>query len=258
MKRVCAVVVALLLFTPVLSQAAPLLPGAPETVPLLYACVNDQCMNLTDFIRPVNIGIGDAGVGATKVVYDINTPEIQFAAGLVELSGLMNPDPFITFGATTTNLIPGPVTYAFLFGTPIVPGFYSGASSSAGVTVTSGAATATVDNSVIPPGTYVSGYGTVGAVPSSLGVDLGTVACIDPAGVGTTTCNQGVATSSFGPTFYDNLEALLSYTQDDVLSVASWSGEVRLDPSVRIAPEPTLLLLGGTALAGFAVRRRRR
>src|SRR5690349_12535200 len=48
----------------------------------------------------------------------------------------MNPDPFINFGATTTNVIAGPVTYGFLFGTPIVPGFYGPATSSGGVSVT--------------------------------------------------------------------------------------------------------------------------
>ncbi len=50
--------------------------------------------------------------------------------------GVFDTDPFITFGATTTNSIAGTVTYAFLFGTPIIPGFYNAAHSTGGVTVT--------------------------------------------------------------------------------------------------------------------------
>ena len=38
----------------------------------------------------------------------------------IQLNGLINRDPYINFGATTTNLAPGPITYAFLFSTPIV------------------------------------------------------------------------------------------------------------------------------------------
>jgi hypothetical protein len=254
MKRVRAVLFALVLVTPALSQANPLLPGAPDTVPLLYACVNAECHDLSRFIERIP---------DEKTIYGINTGElpIEFADGSVRVTGVMNPDPFITFGATTLNFIPGPVTYAFLFGTPIVPGTFSGATSTGGVTVTNGlSGTSSAASPGIYP-TYISGYGTVAIVPTNLGVDLGTATCTAGPGAPatmTTVCGQGTLASSFAPTFYDNLEALLTYTQSDIASVVSWSGAVTLDPTVTIAPEPTLLLLGGTALAGFAARRRRR
>jgi len=182
------------------------------------------------------------------------------AAGSGDVNALMNPDPFISFGATTTNLVAGPVTYSFLFGTPIVPGFYNTATSTGGVSVTNGAGgTATVDNSAVYP-TYISGYGTLGFAPTNLGVDLGTDPCV--AGPGTPftvteTCNQGTTGSAFAPVFYDNLEVLLTYTQDDLGSVASWSGAVTLNAAV--VPEPASLALLGAGLilvAGGYARRR--
>jgi hypothetical protein len=175
---------------------------------------------------------------------------------------VFNPDPFISFGATTTNLVAGPTTFAFLFGTPIVPGLYTTATSTGGVTVTNGASgTTTVDNSAIYP-TYISGYGTNGAIATNLGVDLGTLPCVAGPGAPftvTTVCNQGTTGNVFAPTFYDNLEALLTYTQDDVGSVASWSGAVTLN--VAAVPEPASLALVATGLllvAGGGYARRRR
>jgi len=180
----------------------------------------------------------------------------------VEIRALMNADPFITFGATTTNLIPGPTTFAFLFGTPIVPGLYSAATSTGGVSVTDGAGgSTTVATSAIYP-KFISGYGTLGLVPTNLGVDLGTSPCVAsglPFTV-TTTCNQGSTSSTFAPTLYDNLEALLTYTQNDTASIASWSGAVTIGTAPPRVPEPTSLTLVATGalltLVQFARRRR--
>jgi hypothetical protein len=233
----------------------------------LYACATNggvtDCQDLSDAIR----GIAAGGISIEKgfsfdvtVQFDDGSTQNPTAAAVfaeAHLTGLYNPDPFITFGTTTTNLVPGPTTYAFLFGTPIVPGSYDVATSTGGVTVTNGASgTSTVTTSAVYP-FYISGYGTVAVVPTSLGVDLGTTSCV--AGPGTpftvtSVCSQGTTGSSFPSTFYDNLEALLTYTQDDVASVASWSGAVTIDTAV---PEPALLTLVGAAIAGFAVRRRR-
>ena len=147
------------------------------------------------------------------------------------------------------------MTFSFLFATPIVADFYNTAASMGFVTVVNpGAGTATVASSNIYP-SFLSGYGSLGFVATNLGVDAGTTSCAaGPAS--TALCPQGPASNTFGLTFYDNLELLLTYTQDTTSSVASWSGAVELGVS-RTVPEPVLLSLLGSALIGFAVRRRR-
>jgi hypothetical protein len=223
--------------------------GTAATSPFAWAMINDRCMDLSRWIN----------VTTTGKIWSLSTPVLTVGAGTVQVHGTLNADPFITFGATTTNLTAGPTTFAFLFGTPIVPGFYTNATSTGGVTVTDGArGNTTVSTSGLFP-TYISGYGTVGSTPTNLGVNLGTAPC-NATGVPftvTTVCNQGTTANSFPPTFYDNLEAFLTYQQDDLSSVASWSGAVTL--TTVVTPEPATLGLVGLALVfvgGFATRRR--
>jgi len=242
---------AAVLFAPATAMAQGGLPtcGTPSsTSPFAWAFANNACRDLSSYW--VSQGNG---------VWALNTPKLELGNAVIQLTGLLDQDPFISFGATTTNLSGSAITFAFLFGTPIVPGLYTAATSTGGVSVTNGVrGTTTVATSGVHP-TYISGYGTVGFVPTNLGVDLGTAPCI-ASGVPltvTTTCNQGTTSNSFSPTFYDNLEALLTYTQDDVASVASWSGAVTLTTAT---PEPATIGLFATGLlviGGFGVRRRK-
>lgn len=217
--------------------------------PIALVFVNGRCADVSQYITPVERG----------KIWSLQTPVLDLFGGRVQLTALYNADPFITFGVTSTLLIPGSVSYSFLFSTPVVPGFYTIATSTAGVSVANGArGTTTVSNSGFYP-TYLSGYGTVGPAPTNLGVDLGSSPCVANGAPFTTTvtCNQGSGSNSFGPTFYDNLEAQLTFTQDDLGSVASWSGAVTLNATVVPEPAALALLTGGLVLlGGFAARRR--
>ena len=240
------------------SAAPPSLPPCPTTLstaagPFIGLLIGGECINLSGAVRRAD---------TPSPVWNAQLDQV-FGATRVQLTATFDADPFVTFGITTTNLVAGPVSYTFVFGTPIVPGVYTTASSSGGVTVTPGTAqNATVATGAVFP-SFISGYGTVGSAPTNLGVNLGTTPCT--ATTATATCNYGTANNDFAPTFYDNLEAMVAYTQTDIGSVASWSGRVDLLATSTTIPEPTtvaLLATGLAALAGVARRcgpaRRRR
>lgn len=211
------------------------------TSPFIGLVLNGQCIDLSGSVRRLD---------TTSPMWRAQLDQ-TFGAARVQLDVLFDADPFISFGATTTNILPGPITYAFLFGTPVVPGNYAAATSTGGVSVTAGnAGNTTVATGAVYP-TFISGYGTVGLTATNLGVDLGTTPCIATT---TTTCNYGTAANAFAPTFYDNMEALLTYTQNDAASVASWSGRVDLLTQQSVVPEPAtlgLLAVGLLTLVGI-------
>jgi hypothetical protein len=241
---------ALLLAAPASSSAQIALPGcerpATLTAPFAFVSVNGQCTDLSALITRAE--------GAA--VWNLDT-HLTLAGSEIDLHAIFDPDPFITFGGTTLNPVDAAVTYAFLFGTPIVPDFYTSATSSLGFSVTTPMGTTTVANSAIYP-TYLSGYGTVGLAATNLGVDLGTTPCVATGTGVTTTCNQGMASSSFAPTFYDNLEALVTYTQDRTASSVAFTGAVTLNQATVVIPEPATLLLVGIGLIGIGATARHR
>ncbi len=232
----------------------PTLPGTgcsavPSTIttPFARVVVGGVCLDLAQFITPATQG----------KIWTLNTGNLVLGGSTIRVTATFNADPFINFGLTTTNATAGPTTYALLFGTPIVPGLYTEALSNGGVSVTSAPSvtSSTTPGAVYP--TYISGYGTNGAIATNLGVDNGTTACT--ATSGTTTCTYPNVTRTFTPTFYNNLEALLTYNQTGTGSVASWSGQVVLSASTTV-PEPSTfaLLVPGVLAVGFAAFRRRR
>jgi hypothetical protein len=242
--RVVTILIGLAILSPATARAAAISP-------FLTVCANSEnCVSLDDLLRNPE--------GGPVTTFD--TTWTWEGVAELEITGAYDADPFISFGVTTTNLSGAPITFAFLFGTPVVPDFYNHATSTGGLSLTNGSSgTTTVDNSAVYA-SYISGYGTLGLVPTNLGVDLGTTACVSSGTPFTTTatCNQGSTAASFAPTFYNNLEALLTYTQDDLGSVASWSGAVTLTKETTRTPEPaTLLLLTPAALGLLASARRR-
>lgn len=226
--------------------------ASAATAPFLRLFVNGVCTDLSSLFTPAAPGIWNA------------TTTLTLSQATVFIKAQVQSDPFITFSATTTNAVPGSVNYAFVFGTPVTPGMYTGASSSGGFSVSPGVA----QNTTVSAGgfypTYIAGYGSNGPFTTNLGVDLGTAPCV-ATGTATATCNLGTTSSTFSPTYFDNLEALFSYSQDDLQSAAAFTGRIDLNEPVSTVPgstvpEPGTLSLVATGLIGLAgvVRRKRR
>ncbi len=254
-KSFLAALSALVLTVPATASAQITLPACerPATLvaPFAFVAVNGQCTDLSALVAPI---VGGNGWSLATTV--------SFGGSTIDLHALFDLDPSVTFGGTTTNLTGAATTYAFLFGLPIVPDFYSSALSTLHLSATSVTGTTTVANSATYP-TFVSGYGTVGDELTNLGVDLGQAACVASGTAGTAACDLGSASNSFAPTFYDNLEALVTYTQDNAASTATFSGEVTIASAdvVTTTPEPATLALVGIgllALSGAITKRQRR
>ena len=251
-KHFFLVLSSLLVAAPASSSAQLALPGCTRpdhlVVPFVFVAVNGECTDLSSLVRPL---VGSPGWSFAT--------QINIAGALIDLHAVFDPDPSVTFGGTTVNPTASAMTYAFLFGLPIVPDFYSSASSTLRFDVTSPTGATTVANSATYPA-FLSGYGTLGSELTNLGVDLGVGTCVASGIAATTSCDYGSATNSFAPTSYDNLEALLTYTQDNALSSVSFTGDVTLSQSdgVITTPEPATLGLFGFGLAALGVARRRR
>lgn len=222
---------------------------AQLTSPFAFVAVNGRCTDLSAFIVAQAKG------------WTLNT-RATVSGATIDLRAIFNPDPGITFSGTTVSPSLTATTYAFLFGTPIVPDMYSLAIASIQFSPTSLSGTTTVANSATYP-TYISGYGSQGASLTNLGVDAGTRNCV-ASGVGaSTTCPAEQNTKPFPAAFYDNVEALVTYTQDNPLSTVSFTGSVMLDQAAQVTttPEPSTLVLfatGGLLVLSCGASRRRR
>lgn len=242
---------ALVLAAPSPSSAQLSLPGCERparlVVPFAFVAVNGQCTDLSELITRL--------VGGTGWSLDTH---LTLAGSIIDLHAVFDPDPSVTFGGSTVNPTGAATTYAFLFGTPVVPDFYSSASSTIRLSATSVTGTTTVANSATYPA-FLSGYGTVGSELTNLGVDLGTTPCVASGTPGSATCDFGSTANSFAPTFYDNLEALSTYTQNNARSTVTFAGDVTLNRAdvVTTTPEPATLMLLGTGLLVLAGTRRR-
>jgi len=255
-KSFLFVVPALLVAAPSVSSAQIDPPGctrpAPVTAPFAFVAVNGLCADLSSLITPL------AGVAG----WNLDT-HLTLAGATIDLHVLFDPDPSVPFTITTVNPLTAAAatSYFFSFGLPIVPDFYSSATSTLQLTATSPTGTTTVTTSDSYPA-YLSGYGTLGTELTNLGVDLGTAPCVASGTPGSAMCDEGSTSQTFAPSFYDNLEAILTYTQSNPGSTVTLNGDVTLNAAVAVTPTPepatlTLVALGFLAIGGTRVGRRR-
>ena len=250
-----AIPCAALLLTPTVGTAQSVGCGPlPTTVTAQFARVTsgNTCLDLTQYIVPVAGRPGLFQIVAPTLTLNGNT--IVFTPNATQFK----VDPFINFGVTSTNPTGAATTYTFTFGTPITPGLYSSALSSGGVTVTdvSGGTTTVAMMGTTP---FISSFGSNNGTLTNLGVDVTGASCTATAAQTTQGCTYAQRTSTFAPTFYNNLETTLTYTQTG-LGSASWSGGVALN-AATVTPEPATWALMGTGLltiGGIARRRRQK
>lgn len=207
----------------------------------LAVVVNGECTNLSELIGP----------GSKPGTAQANTP-LNLGNG-ISINAFWDADPFILFGVTTQTLSVAPITYQFMFSTPVVPGAYTYAEGTITGSVTG--AGGIVSNSAGEP-TFLSGFGSTGGAPTNLGVGVGTGPCTAP----TVTCGNGTSSNTFAPVFMNMLIATVTYTQSGVGSTATFSGRIDLfeTPPLTTVPEPSTYALMAVGLAALAVVARRR
>jgi hypothetical protein len=225
-------------------------------------------------VAPSFIALGNVGgqtfslLQCLRVTGKVAVLNASFTTPLAfgEVHATFNSDPFINFNLATTALVPGPTFMQFTFGTPIVPALYTNATSSLGGSVTAGIGAGSATNVGIIP--FLTANGTVAGIPippstpGNLGVDIGVGPCttaVPPALPTTVNCPAvpAAGANAFAPTFYDDLDATVTYNQSGVLSQVAFNGRVDLFTAV---PEPTSVALTITSLltlAGVARSRRR-
>lgn len=183
-----------------------------------------------------------------------------FLAGVSSgtINATYDEDPFINVALASTNIGAGPTDYTFFFSTPIVGGVYTNAISSLSGSLTAGATEGTLTNQPGPI-PFLRGYGTNNGAPTGLGVDIGVATCATTTSVNCPAAPAAGA-NAFAPTFYNDLEAELSYRQGGAGSQAAFTGRVEIFTST--VPEPATLALFATGAvvlgAGTLARRRRR
>ena len=158
----------------------------------------------------------------------------------------------ITNNVTVFNNTGSTQTYSAFVGLPLPPDLYGFASAEGMLTVTPGlSGTGTVD---LAPGNLflLTGSGFDGGFVD-LGVGTGTSACV--AVRGPQTCILPLVTNSFLPTAYTVGGSQLRFTLTSG-ATAAFTTTVTIEPAQ--APEPSTLLLLGTAAAGAWGARRRR
>jgi hypothetical protein len=214
----------------------------------LGIAVNGQCVNLSNLVVP----------GSKAGTVQLRSSVFVIGGNRITLNAFWNADPFITFDLTTENLVAGSQDYSLLFGTPVIPGAYRFAGATLTGSIAPGQNGGTVTNTT---GTtaFLSGYGTLGVAATNLAIDLGTGPCT--ATNLTVPCGVGARSNTFAPTQYDNLEAILNYTQTGVGSTASFSGRIDLlnVPPATTVPEPSTyaLMASGLVAVAFVSRRRK-
>jgi hypothetical protein len=235
------------------AQTAGCVAPAPAAGPVVQVTVmtasDTRCIDLSELVlkNPVK-------------GWNLPSTRVTLSGATIDLRANLNPDPTVDFLFSTLNPSTTMTTYSVLFGLPIVRDYYATAISMSNLTVASTTGTSTV-SPVAQRQPFVTGYGSLDNVLTDLGVGLGTAACTANGAPSSNTCDLGSKSTTFRPTYYNNLEAVVTYQQSSFLSIATFDGHVTINSAAAVTatPEPATLVLFGTGLAvlGAWTRRRR-
>lgn len=227
--------------SPLLADSIIFLP-----TPSVGVTVNGLTVSTSGLVRSF-----DPETNQTRLVGDISTNDWA-----LHIDTTTETDPFALYAIGASNFTAGPLSFAFIFTTPVALGPYNHVSNSFNGSMTDlrgdGVAITNVDQQALLNGSNVAP------------VELGVFTCLGGPGLAGQSYNCPIAGGGFGPistsvpnALYSTLSASLAFTLS-ANDAASFNGVVILDSASTPEPASMGLALAGVALifAGIAKRRK--